>query len=308
MVLKPSPYTPLSTLRLGELAAKIFPAGVLNILAGGDELGIWMTEHPDIDKISFTGSVATGKKVMASAASGLKRVTLELGGNDAAIVLEDVDPKKVAPKLFAAAFVNSGQICAAIKRVYVHESLYEELADAIAEEAKKVKFGDGLDPSSDYGPVNNKMQFEKLVDLIEDIKQSGAKILTGGDVPDRAGYYINPTVVVDVDDDARVVKEEQFGPVLPILKFSDVEEGIRRANDTRFGLSGSVWTNDLAKGEEIAARLQVGTARVNQHLGMSPDIPFGGAKESGLGREYSIVGLKGYMEPEVVHINKDSIE
>ena len=307
MVLKPSPYTPLSTLRLGELAAKIFPAGVLNILAGGDELGIWMTEHPDIDKISFTGSVATGKKVMASAASGLKRVTLELGGNDAAIVLEDVDPKKVAPKLFAAAFVNSGQICAAIKRVYVHESLYEELADAIVEEVEKVKFGDGLDPSSDYGPVNNKMQFEKLVDLIKDTKQSGAKILTGGDVPDRAGYYINPTVVVDVDDDARVVKEEQFGPVLPILKFSNLEEGIRRANDTRFGLSGSVWTNDLVKGEEIAARLQVGTARVNQHLGMSPDIPFGGAKESGLGREYSIVGLKGYMEPEIVHINKDPI-
>ena len=304
MVLKPSPYTPLSTLMLGELAAKIFPPGVLNILAGGDNFGRWMTEHPDIDKISFTGSVAAGKKVMASAAARLKRITLELGGNDAAIVLEDVDPEKVAPELFAAAFVNSGQICAAIKRVYVHESLYEEVSEKIAEEARKVKFGDGFDPSSNYGPVNNKMQFEKLVDLIEDTKRSGAKILTGGDVPDRKGYYINPTVVVDIDDDARLVKEEQFGPVLPILKFSDPEDAIRRANGTRFGLSGSVWTNDLEKGEEIAARLEVGTAWVNQHLGISPDIPFGGAKESGLGREYSIVGLKGYMEPEVIHINK----
>ncbi len=170
-----------------------------------------------------------------------------------------------------------------------------------------MKFGDGLDPSSDYGPVNNKMQFEKLVDLIEDTKRSGAKILTGGDMPDRRGYYVNPTVVVDIDDDARLVQEEQFGPVLPILKFGDQEDAIRRANDTRFGLSGSVWTNNLEKGEEIASRLEVGTARVNQHLGISPDIPFGGAKESGLGREYSVVGLKGYMEPEVIHINKKAI-
>lgn len=304
MVLKPSPYTPLSTLKLGELAMEIFPPGVLNILAGGNELGRWMTEHPEVDKISFTGSVATGKQVMAAAAASLKRVTLELGGNDPAIVLEDVDPKKVAPKLFAAAFVNSGQICAAVKRVYVHESLYEELSSAIAEEAKKATFGDGFDPESDYGPINNKMQFDKVMGLIEDTKRRGATILTGGDAPARAGYYVDPTVVVDIDDDARLVQEEQFGPVLPILKYSDLDDAIRRANDTRFGLSGSVWTNDLEKGEEIAARLEVGTAWVNQHQGVAPNVPFGGAKESGLGREYSIVGLKGYMEPEVIHINK----
>jgi len=304
VVLKPSPYTPLTTLKIGELLNEIFPPGVVNVLAGGDELGAAMTAHRGIDKISFTGSVATGKKVLASAAATLKRVTLELGGNDAAIVLDDVDAKAVAKKIFFASFVNSGQVCMAIKRIYAHERVYEELCDALVEEAGKAKVGNGLDPSTELGPVQNKMQYDKVVGLIEDTKKAGAKFLAGGEIPAGPGYFLPPTLVTDIADDSRLVQEEQFGPIVPILKFSDVEDALRRANDTRYGLSGSVWAKDVQRGAEIAARLEVGTAWVNQHRTTSAFVPFGGAKESGLGRQYSALGLKSYMEPEVVSVAK----
>lgn len=302
VILKPSPYTPLTTLKLGEILRDIFPAGVVNVLAGGDELGQRMTGHQDIDKISFTGSVATGKKVFATAAGTLKRVTLELGGNDPAIILDDADPQAIARKVFFAAFVNSGQVCMAIKRIYAHESIYAELCDALVAEAGKAKVGSGLDPSTTLGPLQNKMQFDKVVDLLEDTKRIGARILTGGDVPDSPGYFVPPTLVADIGDDSRLVREEQFGPVVPILKYGDLDDAVRRANDTRFGLSGSVWTSNPERGAEIAARLEVGTAWVNQHRTTSAVVPFGGAKESGYGRQYSILGLKGYMEPEVISI------
>ena len=304
LILKPSPYTPLATLKVGEIMKDVFPAGVVNVLAGGDELGAWMTEHLGIDKISFTGSVATGKKVLASAAATLKRVTLELGGNDPAIVMDDVDPKAVAKKIFFASFVNSGQVCMAIKRIYAHESIYRELCDALVAEAEKAKVGNGLDPGTELGPVQNKMQYDKVVGIIKDTKKTGATFLTGGDVPAGPGYFLPPTLVTDIADDSRLVQEEQFGPIVPILKFNDVEDALRRANDTRYGLSGSVWTQDLQRGAEIAARLEVGTAWVNQHRTTSAFVPFGGAKESGLGRQYSVLGLKSYMEPEVVSVAK----
>jgi acyl-CoA reductase-like NAD-dependent aldehyde dehydrogenase len=304
VVLKPSPYTPLTTLKLGELMKDIFPAGVVNVLAGGDELGAWMTEHEGIDKISFTGSVATGKKVAASAAKTLKRVTLELGGNDPAIVLDDADPKAIAKKVFFASFVNSGQVCMAIKRIYAHEKVYDELCAALVDEARNAKVGNGLEPDTQLGPLQNKMQYDKVREILEDTKRRGAKILAGGEVPEGPGYFIPPTLVADIDDDSRLVQEEQFGPIVPILKYSDVEDAIARANDTRYGLSGSVWTSDPARGKAIAARLEVGTAWVNQHRATSAFVPFGGAKESGLGRQYSIVGLKGYMEPEVISVAK----
>jgi acyl-CoA reductase-like NAD-dependent aldehyde dehydrogenase len=303
-VLKPSPYTPLTTLKLGEIAGRIFPAGVVNVLAGGDQLGQWMTEHADIDKISFTGSVATGKKVLASAAGTLKRVTLELGGNDPAIILDDVDPKAIAKKVFFASFVNSGQVCMAIKRIYAHERIHDALCDALVEEARGTKIGDGLDPDTQLGPVQNRMQYEKVLDILEDTKRSGARILTGGEIPEGPGYFIPPTLVADIAEDSRLVREEQFGPVVPILKYADLDDAIRRANDTRYGLSGSVWTSDPERGREIARQLEVGTAWVNQHRATSAWVPFGGAKESGLGRTYSIMGLKSYMEPEVISVAK----
>ena len=304
VVLKPSPYTPLATLRMGEILRTIFPRGVVNVLAGGDELGAWMTEHPGIDKISFTGSVETGKKVMASAAGNLKRITLELGGNDAAIVLDDVDPKAVAPKLFFAAMVNSGQVCMAIKRIYAHERIYGALCDALAEEARKARVGDGLDAATQYGPIQNRMQYERVIGILEDTKRRGCRILAGGEVPKGAGYFFPPTIVADIDDSSRLVREEQFGPIVPVLKFSDVDDAVRRANDTRYGLSGSVWSRDAARAAKIAARLEVGTAWVNQHRTTSAAVPFGGAKESGVGRIYSILGLKENMEPRVVSILK----
>jgi acyl-CoA reductase-like NAD-dependent aldehyde dehydrogenase len=276
----------------------------VNVLAGGDALGAWITEHPKVDKISFTGSVATGKKVLASAAATLKRVTLELGGNDPAIVMDDVDPNAVAKKIFFASFVNSGQVCMAIKRIYAHEKIYSALCDALAAEAKKAKVGDGLDPRSELGPIQNKMQYDKVVGIIEDTKRRGATFLAGGEIPEGPGYFLPPTLVTDVPEDSRLVQEEQFGPIVPIMKFSSLDDALRRANDTRYGLSGSVWTSDVARGAEIAAKLEVGTAWVNQHRATSAFVPFGGAKESGLGRQYSSLGLKSYMEPEVVSVAK----
>jgi acyl-CoA reductase-like NAD-dependent aldehyde dehydrogenase len=302
-VQKPSPYTPLATLRMGETARGVLPPGVLNILAGGNELGSWMTAHPGIDKISFTGSVRTGKQVVASASSNLKRVTLELGGNDAAIVLDDVDPGAIAPQLFRAAFSNCGQVCVAIKRLYVPESLYEPMCDALAGIARSVRVGDGLDPESQMGPLQNRMQYEKVLAILQNAKDAGARIVCGGHALDRPGYFIAPTIVADIKEGTRLVDEEPFGPVLPVIKYHDVDDAVRRANDSRYGLSGSVWTNDLARGAEIAGRLEVGTASVNQHAIPDATVPFGGAKESGLGREYSALGLKSYMEAQVVTVS-----
>jgi acyl-CoA reductase-like NAD-dependent aldehyde dehydrogenase len=301
-LLKPSPFAPLATLKLGELLAEVFPRGVVNVLAGDDDCGAWMSAHPGIDKISFTGSVATGKKVMASCASTLKRVTLELGGNDAAIVLDDVDPQAVAPKLFFAAFVNSGQVCMAIKRIYAQAKIYEPLCAALAAEARKARLGDGLDPATQFGPIQNRRQYERVLGILEDTRRRGARILAGGTPPAGPGYFIPPTIVTDIAEDSRLVQEEQFGPIVPVLKFTDVEDAIARANATRFGLAASVWSADPARARAIAERLEVGTAWINQHRATAANVPFGGAKESGLGRHYSEIGLKSNMEARVVSL------
>jgi acyl-CoA reductase-like NAD-dependent aldehyde dehydrogenase len=218
--------------------------------------------------------------------------------------MEDVDPKAIAKKLFFASFVNSGQVCMAIKRIYAHASIYDRLCEALVDEARSAKIGNGLDPETTLGPLQNRMQYDKVVDLLDDIRRSGARFLTGGEVPEGPGYFLPPTLVADAEETSRIVTEEQFGPVVPILKYEDVEDAIARANDTRFGLSGSVWTSDVERGKAIAARLEVGTAWVNQHRATSAFVPFGGAKESGYGRQYSVLGLKSYMEPEVISVAK----
>jgi acyl-CoA reductase-like NAD-dependent aldehyde dehydrogenase len=234
----------------------------------------------------------------------MKRVTLELGGNDAAIVLDDVDIDAAAPRLFWAAFFNCGQICVAIKRLYVHDSVYEPLSQKLAEMARTVKVGNGLEPDVAIGPIQNAMQYERVLGILDDTKRLGARILAGGHALDRPGYFIAPTIVADIKEGTRLVDEEPFGPILPILRYSDIDDAVRRANETRYGLGGSVWTTNLERGAAIAARLEVGTAWVNQHVTPEPSIPFGGAKESGFGREYSALGLKSYMEAQVISISR----
>ncbi|HEY4066621.1 MAG TPA: aldehyde dehydrogenase family protein [Burkholderiaceae bacterium] len=302
VVLKPSPYTPLTALRLGELVRGIFPAGVFNILAGGNDLGRWMTEHPGLDKISFTGSVATGKRVMAGAAATLKRVTLELGGNDAAIVRADVDPKAIASRLFAVAFANSGQICMAIKRLYVHERVHDDLCAELALLARAARVGDGFQPDVDYGPVQNVAQYRIVQELLDDARRDGAVFAAGGHALERPGYFIAPTIATGLREGSRLVDEEPFGPVLPVLRFSDDEEALQRANATLLGLSGSVWSADVGRAAALAARLEVGTAWVNQHMFLDAQVPFGGAKNSGLGSEYGLDGLKHYTQPLALYV------
>jgi len=304
IVLKPSPFTPLSTLKLGEVIRDALPPGVVNIASGSDQLGAWITGHPAVRKISFTGSVATGKKVAAAAAPDLKRMTLELGGNDAAIVLDDANPKKVAEKLFWGAFTNTGQVCSAIKRLYVHESIYQSVLDELAAVAKAVKVGDGMQQDSQLGPLNNKMQFDRVNELVEDAKKHGARFVTGGAPLPREGYFIPPTLVTGIAEGTRLVDEEQFGPALPVLPYRDVEDAVQRANRTMYGLSGSVWSSKPERAAELAGQLECGTAWVNQHLAILPSAPFGGAKWSGIGVENGPWGLLGFTELQTVNISK----
>lgn len=303
-VLKPSPFAPLTTLKIAELVREIFPPGVLNVLAGDDLLGQWMTEHSGIAKIAFTGSVSTGKKVMAAAAGTLKRVTLELGGNDAAIVLEDADPKVIAPKLFFAATVNAGQVCMAVKRIYAHEKVYDALCEALANEARKARVGDGMVADTQIGPIQNERQYRRVQALLEDARRRGARLLDGAPLPAGNGYFVAPTIVTDIAEDSPLVSEEQFGPVVPVLRYTAIDDVVRRANATRYGLAASVWSRDESRARAIAQRLEVGTAWVNQHRATAANVPFGGVKESGMGRHYSILGLKANMEPRVISVLK----
>jgi acyl-CoA reductase-like NAD-dependent aldehyde dehydrogenase len=304
MVLKPSPYTPLTVLKWGELMRDLLPPGVLNVVSGGDDLGRWMTEHPEIRKISFTGSGPTGKKIMASASGNLKRLTLELGGNDAAIVRGDVDVAEIVEPIFAMAFQNSGQVCGAIKRLYVHEDVYEPMCQALAEKAASVKVGPGSEPGVDYGPVQNRMQFEKICELAKSAREDGGRFLTGGEPTPGPGYFFPITLVADVTDGHRIVDEEPFGPILPIIRFSDDEDVLKRANDTEFGLGGSVWSADLERATDMAARLEVGSAWVNQHFDLSPMVPFGGVKESGMGCENGPQGMAEFTSRQVLNVRK----
>jgi acyl-CoA reductase-like NAD-dependent aldehyde dehydrogenase len=300
VVAKPAPTTPLTALLLANIAADLLPAGVLNMIVDANDLGGALSGHPDVAKVTFTGSTATGRKVMESAAGTIKRLTLELGGNDAAIVLDDADIATVAPRIFTAATFNSGQVCTAAKRIYVPRALHDPLCDALADLATGAVVGDGTVPDTTIGPVQNRMQYEKLLEFIEDSRVHGT-IIAGGRRDDRPGYYIAPMIVRDLPDTARLVCEEQFGPVVPVLAYDTIDEVVARANLGEFGLAGSVWGSDQDRAIAVARRIVTGTVWVNTHLDLRFDVPFGGARQSGLGREQGIDGLREFVQPHVVN-------
>ncbi|KIW96915.1 uncharacterized protein Z519_02306 [Cladophialophora bantiana CBS 173.52] len=304
IIIKPSPFTPYCDLKLGELAQQFFPPGVIQVLSGDDNLGPWLTAHPGPDKISFTGSTVTGKKVMESAAKTLKRVTLELGGKDPAIICKNVDINAVAAKIATLAFLNSGQICLAIKRIYVHESIHDKFRDAMVEFTKTLKVGDGTEEGVFLGPIQNKMQYEKVKTFFNDIEKEKWTVAVGGKNEDKPGYFITPTIIDKPADDSRIATEEPFGPIVPLMTWTDEADVIARANNTKMGLGASVWSDDLDEATRIARQLDAGSVWVNTHLEVDPNAPFGGHKESGIGFEWGIGGLKSFCNVQSLFLKK----
>ncbi|MGH6633256.1 MAG: aldehyde dehydrogenase family protein, partial [Sphingopyxis sp.] len=301
IVLKPAPTTPVTALMLGELCRDIFPAGVVNIITDANDLGGYLTADPRIAKVGFTGSTATGKKIMASAADGLKRLTLELGGNDPGIVLDDVDVRETAQGIFNAAFLNCGQVCLAIKRAYVHDSIYDAMCDELARLAEAAVVDDGLAQGAQIGPIQNKAQFEKLKGFLGRARNDGT-IIAGGEIIDRAGYFLRPTIVRDVTDGDEIVDEEQFGPILPVIRYSDIDDVVARANASPYGLGASVWSRDIDRAVAVADRIESGSVWVNQHIAIGPHIPMAGVKSSGLGVEQSEEGLAEYTQLSIINV------
>ncbi|MDP5225747.1 MULTISPECIES: aldehyde dehydrogenase family protein [Arthrobacter] len=301
IVVKPSEYTPLSVLALAEVMNQAIPEGLLTVVSGGRDVGEALASHPAIGKVMFTGSTATGKAIIRSSADTVKRLTLELGGNDAGIVLPDADPAAIAEGLFWGAFINTGQTCAALKRLYVHEDIYDAVCDALTAYAAAVPMGVGLDENNVLGPLQNKAQFDIVSRLVESAKASGARVLLGGNPEaDQPGYFYPATLVADIDDTNPLVAEEQFGPALPIIRYSTVEEAVAKANGLEVGLGASVWSSDTARAREVAALLQAGTVWINEHGAIDPRVPFGGAKQSGYGLEFGAEGLKHLGQPQVI--------
>jgi acyl-CoA reductase-like NAD-dependent aldehyde dehydrogenase len=303
VVAKPSEYTPLTVLKAMHLISDLLPPGVVNIVTGKGALGAAISSHSDIDKIVFTGSTRTGKRIMEAAADNLKRLTLELGGNDAAIVLPDTNVAEAAGKIFATAMINNGQTCAALKRLYVHEDIYDEMCDALAAIAGSVKTGPASE-SPDFGPIQNKMQYDRVCELAESAKADGATFLSGGEPMPGPGYFFPVTIVKDIPENSRLVQEEPFGPILPVVSFSDVEDALERANAVSVGLGGSVWSSDVPAAQKLASRLECGTAWVNNHAMIQPDAPFGGVKQSGVGVEFGRYGLVEYTNIQTLQISK----
>lgn len=306
LVMKPAPTTPLNALLLGELLQPILPPGVFNVIGDGGEVGQMLTRHPDVAKVSFTGSTATGKSVMASSAENLKRVTLELGGNDPAIVLDDVDVPAVAKELFNWAFFNCGQVCINIKRIYAPASIYDELCTEIAQLARSAKVGPGMEADTEIGPIQNSRQYETVKKYL-DIAERDGEVIAGGNVIGRPGFFVEPTVVRNIDESSPLINEETFGPIRSILRYEDLDDAIKRANASSYGLGSSVWSGDVDRAAEVAAKLESGTTWVNQHFAISPDVPFGGRKQSGLGVEFGTEGLNEFADVHVINIAKKSM-
>ncbi len=300
VVLKPAPTTPLATLRWAALVAEALPAGVLNVLADAGEVGPLLTAHPDVRKISFTGSTATGRQVLRSAAGDLKRVTLELGGNDPAVVLPGADLDAVTGPIFDAAFINNGQTCSAIKRVYVHESQHDALVRRLSDRANATVVGEGNKDNVKLGPVQNKRQYETVKALLEDAVAHGAVVEAGGTVPQAHGYFLRPTILSAVVDGQRIVDEEQFGPVLPVVRYTDLDAVVAHINASPYGLGASVWGSDTTALRAVAQRIDAGSVWINKHFPVAPDVPFGGARQSGIGAELGPQGLLEFTQLKVV--------
>ncbi|MGE0180951.1 MAG: aldehyde dehydrogenase family protein [Parvularculaceae bacterium] len=303
IILKPAPTTPVATLRLGALIKDVVPPGVVNIIADENDLGAVLTSHPDVAKVSFTGSTDTGKKIMKSGADTLKRLTLELGGNDVAIVLDDVNVKDVAPKIFDAAMLNCGQVCMAAKRIFVQDAIYDDMANAMAAIAKEAVVDDGSKQGTRVGPLQNKMQFEKVKGILESAKKEGATVV-GGESGGRAGYFIKPAIVTNVKEGNRIVDEEQFGPVIPLIRFKSDDEIVARANASPYGLGGSVWSSNFDRARKIAEDIDAGTVWINQHITIGPHIPMAGSKQSGIGVEQGQEGLSEFTQIRVLNMAK----
>jgi len=301
-VVKPSKMTPLSVLALIKVLNEELPENVLHAVSGDREVGARLAEHPAVGKIMFTGSTAGGKAIIRSSADTVKRLTLELGGNDAGIVLPDADPTTIATDLFWGAFINTGQTCAALKRLYVHEDIYDAVCTELTAVAKAMPMGVGLDENNVLGPLQNKAQYDIVADLVQAAKDSGARILTGGNPdPGQPGYFYPTTLVADIDNTNPLVTEEQFGPALPIIRYTTIDEAIEMANGLDVGLGASVWSPNLPAAREVAARIQAGTVWINKHGAVDPRVPFGGAKQSGYGLEFGLEGLKHLGVPQIIN-------
>jgi acyl-CoA reductase-like NAD-dependent aldehyde dehydrogenase len=302
VVLKPANNTPLSTLLMVDILNKALPTGVLNVITG--DVGHKLTSHSGIHKVIFTGSTPVGKTIMKNAANSLKRLTLELGGNDAAIVLPDVNVAEIAEGLFWGAFVNNGQTCLAIKRLFVHDDMYDEMCDALSQIATSMPMGDGLDEQNIFGPIQNENQYNRIIELVEDATNHGARIVCGGAPKKGKGYFYPLTIVANATEGMRLVDEEQFGPVLPIIKYSDIDQVIASANRCDMGLGGSVWAKDKEQARAIAVQLECGSVWINGHGQIMPHIPFGGIKQSGMGVEFGEEGLLEYTTSQAMHFPK----
>jgi p-cumic aldehyde dehydrogenase len=302
IVLKPSEVTPLTALRLAELALEAgLPEGVLNIITGyGHEAGQALVEHPGIDKIAFTGSTRVGKQIVQTAAKDLKRVTLELGGKSPSLIFADADLDKASIGAALAIFFNSGQVCLAASRLYVERSVFDKVVEGVAQVAKGFKLGHGRDPDTMLGPLVSQVQQRRVLDYIDQGQKSGAELVTGGGTGERDGYFVEPTIFANPDADASIVREEIFGPVLVAIPFDDVDDVVRIANDTRYGLAANIWTRDLSRAHLTARKLQAGTVWINTHGMNDPSAPFGGVKESGWGREVGEEGVLHYTETKTI--------
>lgn len=301
VVAKPSSYTPLSVLALAEMFNRHLPEGVLSVISGDRTVGAVIAAHPGLDKIMFTGSTEAGRRIVESSARNLARLTLELGGNDPGIVLPGTDVSAIAENLFWGCFINTGQTCAALKRLYVHESVYDQVVDVLAEMARTMPMGPGLVAGNVLGPLQNQGQFDIVKDLVDDARSRGARIVAGGEpATDLGPLFYRTTVVADIDDGARLVDEEQFGPVIPVIMYTDLDDAVWRANASEQGLGASVWGSDVDAAVDVAKRIQAGTVWINQHGTLNPAVPFGGTKQSGYGQEFGVAGLKAVAAPKVI--------